>query len=130
VAWQSVPHVAFAGGVATLTGAVDSMAVKNDAETAIWKDEDVSRVVNQIVVAAPRMNSNKIANDARRRILSYHANSIFDSIEIEAKGNALIVRGEVTKVSGGWSSLLSRAQKRPTGAFRRYIVIRNIYGIV
>jgi osmotically-inducible protein OsmY len=90
-------QVAFADGVATLTGTVDSIGVKTDAETATWKDEDVSRVVNQIVIAGRGADASQIVHDARRKILNYYANSIFDQVDIDAQGNTLMVSGQVTQ---------------------------------
>jgi hyperosmotically inducible periplasmic protein len=76
---------------------VDSIGVKTDAETATWKDEDVSQVVNQIVVGTIAVDPNQIVNDARRRILNHYANSIFDNIEVDSQGSTLIVHGQVTQ---------------------------------
>jgi hyperosmotically inducible periplasmic protein len=90
-------QVTFADGVATLTGTVDSIGVKTDAEKAVWKDEDVHRVVNQIGVGSAGTSSTQILNEARRRIVTYYANTIFDDIEIQTQGNTLIVLGKVTQ---------------------------------
>jgi hyperosmotically inducible periplasmic protein len=90
-------QVTFAEGVATLTGTVESVGVKTDAETAAWKDEDVRRVINQIVVGSAGTDATQMLNDARRKILTYYANTIFDNIELQAQGNTLIVLGKVTQ---------------------------------
>jgi hyperosmotically inducible periplasmic protein len=90
-------QVTFADGVATLTGTVDSVGVKTDAEKAVWKDEDVHRVVNQINVSLTGTSPAQILNEARRKILTYYANTIFDDVEIEAQGNTLTVLGKVTQ---------------------------------
>jgi osmotically-inducible protein OsmY len=90
-------QVTFAQGVATLTGTVDSVGVKTDAERAVWKDEDVRRVVNQIGVASTGTDSTQIVNEARRKILTHYANTIFDNIEIEVQGNTLVLLGKVTQ---------------------------------
>jgi hyperosmotically inducible periplasmic protein len=89
-------EVKYADGLATLRGTVDSLGVKNDAETAAWKDEDVSRVVNDLVVTT-ESDPGRIVSEARRRIVNYYANSIFDHIHIDGQGNKLIVGGEVTE---------------------------------
>jgi osmotically-inducible protein OsmY len=90
-------QVTYAEGVATLTGTVDSVGVKTDAEKATWRDEDVQRVVNQIAVGSAGTDSAQILKEARRKIRTYYANTIFDDIELEAQGNTLVVRGTVTQ---------------------------------
>jgi hyperosmotically inducible protein len=90
-------QVSFADGIATLTGTVESIGVKMDAERAAWKDEDVHRVTNQLVVVKAGVDPKQIASEARRRILNYYANSIFDNIVVDAQGDTLILQGQVTQ---------------------------------
>lgn len=55
------------------------------------------RVVNQIAVGSAGTDSTQILNEARRKILTHYANTIFDDIEIEVQGNTLVVLGKVTQ---------------------------------
>jgi osmotically-inducible protein OsmY len=88
--------VSFSEGVATLTGTVESIGVKEDAENAARKDEGVRQVDNKVTVSTASVNSTQILNEAQRKIVSCYANTIFDNIEIEVHGNTLVVLGKVT----------------------------------
>jgi hyperosmotically inducible protein len=89
-------QVTFQGGVATLTGAVDSYGVKLDAEHAARKQEDVTQVVNQIRVDTDDVRPLQIVTQARKEIVTYPFYTIFDWIVLEVQGNDLIVSGQVT----------------------------------
>ncbi len=89
-------HVTFEDGVATLTGSVDSLGVKHDAERAARRAEDVVEVVNHIDVRAEDITARQIAEQARKEIVTYYAYGIFDHVMLEAEGNRLVVSGQVT----------------------------------
>lgn len=90
-------QVAVGDGVATLSGSVDSVGVKMDAQNAAMKDEDIVRIVNNIHVDTDGVTPNQIAEQARRRLLASYAYTVFDHVEVEAHGNTLIVLGQVTQ---------------------------------
>ncbi len=89
--------VSFHDGVATLTGTVDSLGAKMDAEKAARKIDDVIQVVNNIEVRAEDVTSQQILEEARKEIVTYYAYTIFDNIVLEAQGHKLIVSGQVTQ---------------------------------
>jgi osmotically-inducible protein OsmY len=84
-------------GVATLSGMVDSIGVKTDAQSAAMKDEDVLRAVNDIQIETDGITSNQIVDQARRKLLSCYAYTVYDYVEFEAHGNTLVILGEVTQ---------------------------------
>ncbi|HUU13032.1 MAG TPA: BON domain-containing protein [Terriglobia bacterium] len=88
-------QVAFENGVATLTGTVDSLGVKLDAERAARKVDEVMKVENNINVHAEDVTARQIAEQARKEIVTYYAYGIFDNIWLEAEGDKLIVNGQV-----------------------------------
>lgn len=88
-------HAAFADGVATLTGTVDSYGAKLDAERAASKQQDVVQVVDQITVDTDDISPEQILQKARHDILTYYAYTIFDYITLQTEGNKLIVGGAV-----------------------------------
>lgn len=89
--------VQFQDGVATLTGSVDSVGVKDDAGRAASKVEDVQNVVNNITVNPGDTGPEGIVRAARKDILTYPFYTIFDNIVLETNGNDLVVRGQVTQ---------------------------------
>lgn len=89
--------VEFENGVATLTGSVDRIGVKNDAERAALKDGDVQSVVNQITVNPGDAGPEGIIQDARKSILTYPFYTIYDNIVFQMRGNDLTVSGQVTQ---------------------------------
>jgi hyperosmotically inducible protein len=84
-------------GVATLTGTVDNLGAKLDAERAARKAEGVTRVVNNIQVRADDVTEKQIVEKARHEILMYYAYGIFDNINLAAQGDKLMVSGQVTQ---------------------------------
>lgn len=90
-------QVAFADGTATLTGTVDSVGVKMDAERATRKMEDVLQVVNQIQVRTEDTTDRQIVEEARKAVVTYYTYSIFDSVSLSSESNRLVVSGEVTQ---------------------------------
>jgi hyperosmotically inducible protein len=89
-------QVSVENGVATLTGTVDCVGVKMDAEHAARKVDDVMEVVNNITVHAEDVTPRQIAEQARKDILTYPWFSIFDWITMELQSDRLIVNGQVT----------------------------------
>src|SRR5215471_439762 len=57
-------QVAYGNGVATLTGTVDNLGLKLDAERATRKVEDVSQVVDNLKVHAEDVTTNQILEQA------------------------------------------------------------------
>lgn len=89
--------IAFQNGVATLTGSVDCVGVKADAERAARRVDDVDQVVNRITVNPGDAGPAGIVQQARKEILTYPFYTIFDNIELQMRGNALTVLGQVTQ---------------------------------
>lgn len=90
-------QVSVAAGVATLSGKVDSIGVKMDAQNAAMKDEDIQRTVNNIQVDTDGVTSNQIVEQARRRLLASYAYTVYDHVEFEVHGSTLVVLGQVTQ---------------------------------
>jgi hyperosmotically inducible periplasmic protein len=84
-------------GVATLTGTVDNLGSKLDAEKAARKTRGVTCVIDNIVVRADDVTEAQILAQARHEILMYYAYGIFDNVNLEAQGGRLIVYGQVTQ---------------------------------
>lgn len=88
-------QVAYEDGVATLTGTVDSLGIKLDAEKAALKAPGVTQVIDNIVVRAG--DEQQMLKAARHEIVMYYAYGIFDNINLEVHGGTLAVSGEVTQ---------------------------------
>jgi len=84
-------------GVATLTGTVDNLGTKLDAERAARKVKGVTRVVNNIQVRADDWNIHQMLEQARHEIVTYWAYGIFDNVALQAEGHKLVVSGQVTQ---------------------------------
>lgn len=89
--------VAYENGTATLTGTVDNLGTKMDAERAARKVDGVQRVVNNIVVYAEDLSPAQMLAQARKEVITYYAYGIFDNIQLAADGGRLVVSGEVTQ---------------------------------
>ncbi len=89
--------VTYADGTATLTGTVDNLGSKLDAEHAARKVKGVQQVVNNIVVRADDVTPRQILEQARKEVVTYYAYWIFDNINLEVRGDQLIVNGQVTQ---------------------------------
>lgn len=90
-------QVAFDAGVATLSGAVDNLGSKLDAERAARKVKGVNEVVDNIQVRADDESEQQLLNEARKQIVTYPHYTIFDNIILEAQGERLVVSGQVTQ---------------------------------
>jgi len=77
-------QVAYSGGVATLTGTVDNLGSKLDAEKAAQKVRGVTQVVDNIQVRAEGVENQQILERARHEIVMYYAYGIFDNVELAA----------------------------------------------
>ncbi|HMD99430.1 MAG TPA: BON domain-containing protein [Terriglobia bacterium] len=89
-------RVAFSNGIAMLTGTVDSVGVKQAAERAAQKVDDVVQVIGQITVQAEDVTDQQIVEKARKEIVTYPFYSIFDNLELRAENGVLTVGGQVT----------------------------------
>lgn len=89
--------VTYAGGVATLTGTVDNLGSKLDAEKAARKAPGVTRVVDNIQVRAEGVGAQQILQQARHEIAMYYAYGIFDNVNLEVQNGTLTVSGQVTQ---------------------------------
>ena len=87
----------YEGGTVTLSGTVDSLGVKQDAERAVRKMADVLQVVNNIGVRTDDFTDAQIVEQAGIEIATYYAYGIFDNINLLSQGNKLVVSGEVTQ---------------------------------
>jgi hyperosmotically inducible protein len=90
-------RVTYAEGVATLTGTVDNLGSKLDAEKAAQKAPGVTRVVNNIHVHAQGASDQQIVQQARHEIVMYYAYGIFDNVNLAAQDGTLTVSGQVTQ---------------------------------
>jgi hyperosmotically inducible protein len=90
-------QVTYANGVATLTGTVDNLGSKLDAEKAAQKVPGVTRVVDNIQVHAKGVTEQQILQQARHEIVMYPYYGIFDNVELQALGDKLTVSGQVTQ---------------------------------
>lgn len=104
--------VAFAEGVATLTGTVDNLGTKLDAERAARKVDGVREVVNEISVQADDLNVGQMLEQARKEVATYYAYGIFDNVALEARGDQLIVSGQVSQPfkKGDLGNILARVR--------------------
>jgi hyperosmotically inducible protein len=87
----------FENGVATLQGTVDNLGSKMDAERAARKVKGVSRVVNNIAVRADDFTPAQMVEEARKQVATYYAYGIFDNVQLEVRGDTLIVSGQVSQ---------------------------------
>jgi hyperosmotically inducible protein len=92
-------QVAFDKGVATLSGTVDNLGSKHDAERAARKVAGVTEVVDNIQVRADDVSEQQILNEARKQIVTYPYYGIFDNIVLGAENDRLVVSGQVTQPS-------------------------------
>jgi hyperosmotically inducible protein len=90
-------QASYENGVATLTGTVDNLGSKLDAERAARKVKGVTQVIDNIRVAAAGVTPQQILGKARHEVLTYYAYGIFDNVQLEANGDNLIVSGQVTQ---------------------------------
>jgi len=90
-------QVSFENGVATLSGTVDSVGVKTDADRAVRRIDDVSEIVDNINVHAEDVTPRDIAEQARHEILTYYAYTIFDWVTLDVQGDRLVVDGQVSQ---------------------------------
>lgn len=90
-------HVDVAGGVATLTGTVDNLGSKLDAENAARKTRGVTQVIDNIQVRAEGVSDAQILEQARHEIVMYFAYGIFDNVELAVHNGTLTVTGQVTQ---------------------------------
>jgi hyperosmotically inducible protein len=90
-------QVTVAGGVATLTGTVDSLGAKLDAEKAAQKTPGVTRVVNNLQVRVPGVDDQQIARQAYHELVMYYAYGVFDYVNPEVQNGTLVMTGYVTQ---------------------------------
>jgi len=90
-------QAAFEGGLATLSGTVDSLGVKYDAERAVRKVDDVYQITDNITVRGEDVMPQQIAEQARKQIVTYYAYGIFDNVWLEVQGDKLVVNGQVSQ---------------------------------
>jgi hyperosmotically inducible protein len=136
-------QVTYEGGVATLTGTVDNLGSKLDAEKAARKVKGVTQVVDNIQVRAVDVGDRQILEKARHEILTYYAYTIFDNIGLETHNGTLTVGGQVTQPFKktdlgnilervkGVAALQNNLEVLPVSAFDdrlRLQVARAIYG--
>jgi hyperosmotically inducible protein len=136
-------QVSYENGVAALSGTVDNLGSKLDAERAARKVKGVTQVIDNIVVSAPNVTPEQIFGRARHQVLTYYAYTIFDNVQLQAQGDKLIVSGQVTqpfKKSDlgnilarvrGVATLENDLEVLPVSTFDdhlRYVLARAIYG--
>jgi osmotically-inducible protein OsmY len=90
-------QVTYDRGVATLTGTVDSLATKLDAEKAAKKAPGVTQVVDNIQVRVQGMDDQQIARQAYHEVAMYYAYGVFDYVTPEVQNGTLVVNGYVTQ---------------------------------
>jgi hyperosmotically inducible protein len=136
-------QVNISNGIATLTGTVDSLASKLDAEKAAKKAKGVTQVVDNLQVNMAGVSDRQVLEQARHAIVMYYGYTIFDNVELEAHNGTLTVRGQVTQpfkkndmgniLTGvkGVATLQNDIEILPTSSFDdrlRLQVARAIYG--
>lgn len=136
-------QVTYANGVATLTGTVDNLGSKLDAEKAARKVKGVTQVVDNIQVAAPDVSDPQIIRQVQHEVLTYPFYSIFDNVNFQLENGNLVVNGQVTqpfKKSDigniltrvkGVATLVNNLEVLPTSMFDdrlRMQLARAIYG--
>ena len=136
-------QVTYANGIATLTGTVDNLGSKLDAEKAARKAPGVSSVVDNIQVRADDVTEGQILEKARHEIVIYYAYGIFDNVNLQAQGDTLVVSGQVTQPFKktdigniltrvkGVAAVQNNLEVLPTSTFDdrlRFAVARAIYG--
>ena len=137
-------QVTYANGLATLTGTVDNLGSKLDAEKAARKAPGVSSVVDNIQVRADDVTEGQILEKARHEIVTYYAYGIFDNVNLQAQGDTLTVSGQVThpfkktdignilhSCEGSCDAVQNNLEVLPTSTFDdrlRFAVARAIYG--
>jgi len=89
--------VSYENGTATLTGTVDNLGSKMDAERAARKVHGVTQVVNNIQVKVDNVTPLQVLEGARKEVITYYAYGIFDNVELAAEGDKLTVSGQVTQ---------------------------------
>jgi len=89
-------QVSVDNGVATLSGTVDAVGYKMDAERAARKVDSVA-VVDNITVYADYVTPRQIADQARKDIVTYYAYTIFDNVNLQLQDGRLAVSGQVTQ---------------------------------
>jgi len=90
-------QVSYDNGVATLTGTVDNLGTKLDADKAAQKAPGVSQVVDNIQVRAQGVDEQQLLRAARHEVVMYYAYGIFDNVELNDDGGTLTVSGQVTQ---------------------------------
>lgn len=94
---RSQIQVSYDRGVATLTGTVTDLGTKLDAERAARKVKGVETVVDNITVNTEDLKPAQLLEAARHEVVMYPHYGIFDIIELQARGNTLVVSGQVTQ---------------------------------
>lgn len=89
-------QVSFQNGVATLSGTVDSLGAKLDAEKAARKAPGVTSVVDNLRVSVPGITDQQIARQAYHEVVMYYAYGVFDYVNPTVDNGTLIVNGYVT----------------------------------
>jgi osmotically-inducible protein OsmY len=136
-------QAALENGVATLTGTVDSLGAKLDAERAARKAPGVVQVIDRIQVRAKDATAAQILEAARKQVVTYYAYGIFDNVVLQAEGDKLTLSGQVTQPFkkqdlgnllahlGGVATLENNLEVLPASFFDdglRLAVARAIYG--
>jgi len=105
-------QVTYDRGVATLTGTVDNLGSKLDAEKAVKKAHGVTQVVDNIQVRAEGMDDQQIARQAYHEVLMYYAYGLFDYVTPEVQNGTLTINGYVTQpfMKGDLEKILSRVK--------------------
>jgi hyperosmotically inducible protein len=89
-------QVNFSSGIATLSGTVDSLGVKNDADRAVRKVDNVVQLEDNISIRSEDVTPRQVVDRARHETLMYPFYTIFDNIVLQTQGDKLIVAGQVT----------------------------------
>ncbi len=82
-------------GAATLSGTVNSVAVKERASKEVLKVPGIVTVVNNLQVSEPAGGDDKILARVRHEILMYPYYSIFDYIQASSDGGKVKLTGDV-----------------------------------
>ena len=84
-------------GVVTLTGTVETLAQKRQAEKLAMKADDVRRVVNGLELDDISRSSAAVARDISRAVDDYVLYTVFDWVEGQVREGRVMLKGWVTE---------------------------------
>lgn len=90
-------HVAVHDGTVTLTGTVDTLAEKNQAEKLAYGVDDVTRVDDQLQLRSTSLSDEAVAKAVSRKIRNDVNFTIFDWVQGDVKDGVVTLTGYATQ---------------------------------